>query len=353
MSRRRMSNPLALAVLAVLSERPMHPYEISTTLRERHKEESIKLNYGSLYTVVESLERAGFIRTVGTVRQGRRPERTIYAITESGRVELHDWMAELVSVPVKEYTRFEAALSLLGVLPPTDVVRFLSERRQRLIKEIEAAKTSEALLAQEGMPRLFFLETDYMIALRRAELQFVSDLIASIVSRTLDGIELWEAFHCDVGDPESMNERIEAVKRKLAEGRWGQAVADAVTGFIRDVQKADHDCGTVIVVDPAALEAAGTGGAKTGWPKTGDVESSGAVADADSGKRAGSTAATADTPSAAPAAIPDEDLDGDPEEDSAASGASPSASARRGARPAPRPGPRSASGADVQHRRRS
>ena len=35
----------------------MHPYEISQTLRTRAKHKSIRLNYGSLYGVVESLER--------------------------------------------------------------------------------------------------------------------------------------------------------------------------------------------------------------------------------------------------------------------------------------------------------
>ncbi len=52
--KRKVSNPLALAVLACLFERPMHPYEMASTMRERHKDESIKLNYGSLYTVTES-----------------------------------------------------------------------------------------------------------------------------------------------------------------------------------------------------------------------------------------------------------------------------------------------------------
>ena len=84
MSRRRVSNPLALAVLGCLSERPMHPYEISTTLRTRGKEQSIKLNYGSLYAVVESLQKHGLIRAQETTREGRRPERTVYAITEAG-----------------------------------------------------------------------------------------------------------------------------------------------------------------------------------------------------------------------------------------------------------------------------
>ena len=56
-SKRMIANPLALAVLACLFERPMHPYEMATTMRERHKDESIKLNYGSLYTAIEGLQR--------------------------------------------------------------------------------------------------------------------------------------------------------------------------------------------------------------------------------------------------------------------------------------------------------
>ncbi|HZR99577.1 MAG TPA: PadR family transcriptional regulator, partial [Chloroflexota bacterium] len=76
-TKRKVSNPLALAVLALLLERSMHPYELAATLRQRGKSASIKLNYGSLYTAVAALQRAGFIEPRGTVRAGRRPERTV------------------------------------------------------------------------------------------------------------------------------------------------------------------------------------------------------------------------------------------------------------------------------------
>ena len=56
---RNRNNPLALAVLICLYERPMHPYEVATTLRQRQKHESVRLNYGSLYAVVASLEKRG------------------------------------------------------------------------------------------------------------------------------------------------------------------------------------------------------------------------------------------------------------------------------------------------------
>src|SRR5258707_7653142 len=108
MTRRKVNNPLALAVLASLFERPMHPYEMASTMRERGKDQSIKLNYGSLYTVVEALQQHGLIVAQETERAGRRPERTIYRLTDAGRMELIDWVSELLSTPAKEFTRFEA-----------------------------------------------------------------------------------------------------------------------------------------------------------------------------------------------------------------------------------------------------
>ena len=99
MTRRRVNNPLALAVLACLGERPMHPYEISSTLRQRGKEESIKLNFGSLYSVVAALEKHGLIVEQERIREGNRPERTIYAITQEGEALFEEWLADLLRSP--------------------------------------------------------------------------------------------------------------------------------------------------------------------------------------------------------------------------------------------------------------
>ena len=136
MASRNRSNPLALAVLICLYERPMHPYEVATTLRQRNKHESVRLNYGSLYAVVASLERRGLIIPVETAREGRLPERTVYELTDAGRVETHDWLTDLIATPVKEYPSFEAALSFLPALPPDHVVGLLRERALRLETEI-------------------------------------------------------------------------------------------------------------------------------------------------------------------------------------------------------------------------
>jgi DNA-binding PadR family transcriptional regulator len=192
---RNRSNPLALAVLISLYERPMHPYEVASTLRQRHKHESVRLNYGSLYAVVESLDKRGLVEPQGTAREGRLPERTVYRLTGAGRVEMHDWLTDLIATPVKEYPAFEAALSFLPALPPADVVGLLRERAQAIELELAQGDATRELVEKQGLPRLFWVEDEYRSLLRRTELEYVRRLAADIESGTLDGVAWWAAVH--------------------------------------------------------------------------------------------------------------------------------------------------------------
>ncbi len=190
------SNPLALAVLALLFERPMHPYEMGVILRQRHKEDSIKLRYGSLYTVIDLLLRRDFIAARETERDGKRPERTVYEITAAGRDELQAWMTDLIAEPAKEYLQFEAALCLLPVLPPDQALALLRQRLARLyakVGEIEALHSAPQLA---NFPPLFLIESEYRLALLKAEQHFVADVVKRIEGGW-GPLELWRGIHAD------------------------------------------------------------------------------------------------------------------------------------------------------------
>jgi DNA-binding PadR family transcriptional regulator len=191
---RRLSNPLALAVLVLLFERPMHPYEMAATMKERHKEASIKLRYGSLYTVIELLLREGLIVAKETQREGKRPERTVYALAPLGEIEMRDWLSDLLGNPVKEYPQFEAALSLLPALTPERAVELFEARVVRLEREVERVRTDLARSAGQ-VPRLFLIEADFYVASLSAEREFVAGLIEEIKNGTLDGLKFWKEFH--------------------------------------------------------------------------------------------------------------------------------------------------------------
>jgi DNA-binding PadR family transcriptional regulator len=176
---RRSRNTLALAVLGLLMERSSHPYEMAQTLRERNKGTSFKVTTGSLYDVVEGLERDGWIRSVETVRDGNRPERTVYEHTELGLAEFQKWIDELVRVPVNEYPKFIAAVSYVGVLGPEGAVDALTERAERLAKAIE--ETDEHVKSAP-VPRLFIIEVEYAQAMRRAEVEWLRRTAAEMTA---------------------------------------------------------------------------------------------------------------------------------------------------------------------------
>src|SRR5579859_6937828 len=132
--RRKVGNLLALSLLSLLAQQPMYPYEMAQMLRVRGKDQNFKINWGSLYTVVQNLEKHGFIEATATEREGRQPERTTYQITEAGLAELRDWLGELLSVPEHERGGFVTALSEAGILPPEEVIGLLTTRLATLDK---------------------------------------------------------------------------------------------------------------------------------------------------------------------------------------------------------------------------
>jgi DNA-binding PadR family transcriptional regulator len=194
---RKISHPLALAVLVLLFEKAMHPYEMAATLKQRGKERSIKLRYGSLYTVIGQLEHEGFIEAAGTERDGGRPERTTYRITDAGETEMSSWLRALLAEPVKEYPQFEAALSLLPALPPKDVQLLLAERLGRLEEQEREMQADLEDAATTNMPALFLVESEYALALVRAERAYVKGLVRGIETGELSGVEQWQQWHLD------------------------------------------------------------------------------------------------------------------------------------------------------------
>lgn len=190
---RKVGNLLALAVLATVIERPMHPYEIASLLRSRGKEDDMDIKWGSLYTVVRNMVKHGFIEVVDTTRAGARPERTVYRITDAGRAELVDWARELVSTPQPEHPKFKAGLSVLAVLGPDDAVTLL---RQRLATLEQGTAAMRAQLAEQGagVPRLFLIEDEYELAMRDAEATWLRALLAELESGSFPGLPEWRTI---------------------------------------------------------------------------------------------------------------------------------------------------------------
>ena len=210
--RRKVSNLLALALLSLLAQQPMYPYEMAQTLRTRGKEQNFKINWGSLYTVVQNLEKYGFIEAAATDREGRQPERTTYQITRSGLAELRDWLRELLSEPDDQPTPFAAALAEGGILPPAEMAELLAQRLARLDKA-NAAHEAELTVWNERLPRILLIESDYELAMRKAQADWVRGLLREITEGTLGGMDTWRKIHETGEIPPEIRELDDLAKR--------------------------------------------------------------------------------------------------------------------------------------------
>ena len=179
--------PIALSVLNLLNERPMHPYEMRSLMRERGHDRAFRIRESSVYDTVARLADRGFIEPVEVNREGRRPERTVYAITEAGRDELMVWLTELTSEPDAEYPAFAAPLMFIYALGRDGAITALRQRAARLEAEISRSDAFRRAIAAEipDFPRIFGIEEEYAQAMRRAELAWVRATVAELRDGTL------------------------------------------------------------------------------------------------------------------------------------------------------------------------
>jgi DNA-binding PadR family transcriptional regulator len=162
----------------------MHPYEMQRRIREWHKDEFLDLKRGSLYHAIERLRRQSAIIPIETTREGRRPERTVYQVTEAGEQQMLHWLQEMLAKPLREPTQFFAALSFISHLTPESVRAQLQERAALLETEIAGLNAVlQTMVPQIG--RLVLIEVEYARSMREAELAWVQSFQLELQTGTL------------------------------------------------------------------------------------------------------------------------------------------------------------------------
>lgn len=193
---RNVMTPLAIAVLALLDERPMHPYEMYQLLVARREDLLVKVRPGSLYHVVARLADEEMVAAEGIGRAGNRPERTTYRITDSGRTALRGRIAELLRTPVQEYPIFRLALAEAHTLPQEHVVALLDER----VEYLGQSRTDMDVLLDwarsRAIPRRYYFVLEYIRATIQAELGWIEVFAAELGS----GAVPWEQYDPDTGE---------------------------------------------------------------------------------------------------------------------------------------------------------
>lgn len=174
--------PLGVMVLALLREGDMHPYEMIRLMRVRHDDRLVALTNGTVYHTVARLERLGLLAEVGVDRDGNRPERTTYTLTDAGRDVVSDWVRQ--ELPrIDRPAEFRVALAESHNLDRDETVDLLTRRRAALVGEHLGHRDGLVGSRARGVPEQYLIEVERQEALLRAELAWMDDLIEALESR--------------------------------------------------------------------------------------------------------------------------------------------------------------------------
>ncbi|MBG0561925.1 PadR family transcriptional regulator [Actinoplanes aureus] len=163
-------SPLAMVLLALLVEAPMHPYRMQQVIKERGQDQLVNVaQRNSVYQTLERLVREKLVRPGETTREPGRPERTVYEVTDEGTATLRRWLLEMLPEPAREFPELPVALALLPMLTP-------AETRELLLRRATAQEERVAAIAAQappGLPRIFLIEDEYRMAALRAEITWL------------------------------------------------------------------------------------------------------------------------------------------------------------------------------------
>ncbi len=174
--------PLSLAALALLVERPMHPYEMYQLSLQRRDHRLVKIRPGTLYHAVRRLAESGLVQALGTEREGNRPERTTYEITDAGRDQLTTDVAQMLAEVADEYPVFPFALGEAHNLPDDEVVRLLSTRHSALRETIGEIEAGIALVRGKELPWAYWLQLEYLHTVLTAQAGWLESAITDVGS---------------------------------------------------------------------------------------------------------------------------------------------------------------------------
>lgn len=187
-------SPLAMVVLSLLAEAPMHAYGMQQLIKTRRKDAVVNVaQRNSLYQAIERLLRDGYIQVRHTAREAGRPERTVYELTEAGRSVQAEWLQGMLSTPAREFPEFPAALAFITTLTAEDALRRLEMRTAALEDRLERVRAENQVGQDMRLPRVFLIEGEYDEAMVQTELEFVRGLVKDFRAGSLSWSPEWLA----------------------------------------------------------------------------------------------------------------------------------------------------------------
>lgn len=119
-----------LIVLGILKKEPMSAYDIQKLVEYRNISKWVKISTPSIYKKVIQLEEKGYISS-HIEKEGKMPEKSVYSLTEKGKLQFEKLMVEISCKPINIFLDFNAVIVNLDSMP--------REKQQECLENIEGS----------------------------------------------------------------------------------------------------------------------------------------------------------------------------------------------------------------------
>ena len=142
-----------LVILSLLAERPMHGYEVNTTLEDRKIRDWAPVSRPQIYYSLDKLIKLRLIRASSGDSPSAGPERRVLETTALGRERLADELERQSWVDEKVHQPFQIWLALSWQARPRIFRKQLNKRKKLLVEKLDEERTTlDDVLREVGHP---------------------------------------------------------------------------------------------------------------------------------------------------------------------------------------------------------
>jgi len=164
------------ALLGLLSEQPMYPYQIEQEVKNREMRFWTELSMSSIYKLLRKLENDGLVTCTNEISSGNRL-RKLYSISNEGEKALHLKLENLLSEPEHIRWRVDIGTYNSTLLPDKKVREALVKYRHTLENKIKEYESLLSYLRESGCPAHRLAIAIRPVYLLKGEIQWIDSYL--------------------------------------------------------------------------------------------------------------------------------------------------------------------------------
>ena len=164
-----MLSKSATMIMGLINLSPLNAYEIVKQLQWMNIKYWYNIANSTVYATIKSLEKKEFIS--GTVeKEGNMPEKTIYTLTEKGRLELKETLMHSITTFDFDTNIFSIAVFFIDFFEKEEQKQLLEKRLENLYKYLQGIEKQVTEPWKEQVSAVHVANVNRMIEIVNAEI---------------------------------------------------------------------------------------------------------------------------------------------------------------------------------------